>query len=137
MVVAGLDFGSRTIALEEWDGAQIIRSEVVDTGTDPLDNARALMAGCAFDLLGATGYGRHLANLVYLVLGQTTTQPLLAFQSAAGGDALAVFAGQDAAGQGAPGNQADAVLLGRFHQFGFHDISLEHMVLRLFDSRVI
>jgi len=61
MLVAGLDIGSRTIALVEWDGTQIVRSEVVDTGTDPLNNARALMAGRTFDRLVATGYGRHLA----------------------------------------------------------------------------
>jgi predicted CoA-substrate-specific enzyme activase len=61
MLAAGLDIGSRTIALVEWDGAQITRSEVVDTGTDPLNNARALIRNRAFDRLVATGYGRHLA----------------------------------------------------------------------------
>ena len=58
---AGLDIGSRTIALVEWDGGQVSRSEVVDTGTDPLGNARALVNGRAYDRLVATGYGRHLA----------------------------------------------------------------------------
>jgi predicted CoA-substrate-specific enzyme activase len=61
VAVAGLDIGSRTIALVEWDGARIVRAEVVDTGTDPLRNARALLAGCHYDRLVATGYGRHLA----------------------------------------------------------------------------
>ncbi len=61
MHVAGLDIGSRTIALVEWDGSQITRAVVVDTGTDPLGNARALLAGSAFDRLVATGYGRNLA----------------------------------------------------------------------------
>jgi predicted CoA-substrate-specific enzyme activase len=61
MRVAGLDIGSRTIALVEWDGAQVTRAEVVDTGTDPLGNARALLEHCAYDRLVATGYGRHLA----------------------------------------------------------------------------
>jgi predicted CoA-substrate-specific enzyme activase len=58
---AGLDIGSRTIALVEWDGERIVRAEVVYTGTDPLGNARALMEGCAYHRLVATGYGRHLA----------------------------------------------------------------------------
>lgn len=59
--VAGLDIGSRTIALVEWDGRVIVRAEVVDTGTDPLHNARALLAGRRYRRLVATGYGRHLA----------------------------------------------------------------------------
>ena len=61
MGVAGLDIGSRTIALVEWDGASITRAELVDTGTDPLGNARALLSGRTFRRLVATGYGRHLA----------------------------------------------------------------------------
>ncbi len=60
-LVAGLDIGSRTIALIEWDGRQIVRAKVVDTGTDPLGNARSLVESCTFDRLVATGYGRHLA----------------------------------------------------------------------------
>jgi len=58
---AGLDIGSRTIALVVWDGARIERAEVVDTGTDPLNNARALLGRDGLTRLVATGYGRHLA----------------------------------------------------------------------------
>jgi (R)-2-hydroxyacyl-CoA dehydratese activating ATPase len=58
---AGLDIGSRTIALVEWDGAGIARARVVDTGTDPVGNARSLIKGRAYRRLVATGYGRHLA----------------------------------------------------------------------------
>ncbi len=61
LLVAGLDIGSRTIALVEWDGGRIVRANVVDTGTDPTSNARTLMAGRSYDRLVATGYGRHLA----------------------------------------------------------------------------
>jgi predicted CoA-substrate-specific enzyme activase len=61
MHVAGLDIGSRTIALVEWDGTRVARAEVVDTGTDPLGNARALLADHSYQRLVATGYGRHLA----------------------------------------------------------------------------
>jgi predicted CoA-substrate-specific enzyme activase len=60
-LVAGLDIGSRTIAVVEWDGAGMVRAEVVDTGTDPLGNARALLLGCGYQRLVATGYGRYLA----------------------------------------------------------------------------
>lgn len=59
--LAGLDIGSRTIALVEWDGQQIRRAEVVDTGTDPVGNARSLLEGRSYDRLVATGYGRNLA----------------------------------------------------------------------------
>jgi len=61
MVTAGLDIGSRTIALVEWDGAHISRAEVVDTGTDPLGHSRRLLQGQTYDRLVSTGYGRHLA----------------------------------------------------------------------------
>jgi predicted CoA-substrate-specific enzyme activase len=61
MLTAGLDIGSRTIALVAWDGSQTVREEVVDTGSDPYRSAFGLLAGQAYDRLVATGYGRHLA----------------------------------------------------------------------------
>ncbi len=61
MVTAGLDIGSRTIALVEWDGARVVREEVAYTGTDPAVNAQRLMNGSMYDRVVATGYGRHLA----------------------------------------------------------------------------
>ena len=61
MLTAGLDIGSRTIALVEWNGSRITREEVVFTGTDPLKNSRALLGDRHYDKLIATGYGRHLA----------------------------------------------------------------------------
>ncbi len=61
MLTAGLDIGSRTIALVEWDGERVTRQEVVFTGTDPLANSKALMSGKHYDRVAATGYGRHLA----------------------------------------------------------------------------
>jgi predicted CoA-substrate-specific enzyme activase len=61
MITAGLDIGSRTIALVEWDGKRILREKVVDTGVDPLTNSRAIMDRQSYDRLVATGYGRHLA----------------------------------------------------------------------------
>jgi (R)-2-hydroxyacyl-CoA dehydratese activating ATPase len=61
MLTAGLDIGSRTIALVEWDGKRVIREEVVNTGVDALENSRRLMKGKAYAKLVATGYGRSLA----------------------------------------------------------------------------
>ena len=60
-LVAGLDIGSRTIALVEWDGERIERAEVVDTGTDPVHNVRSLVRAQVYRRLVATGYGRQLA----------------------------------------------------------------------------
>jgi len=61
MLTAGLDIGSRTIALVEWDGRQIVREEVTYTGTDPSGNSQRLIRGHTYDKIIATGYGRHLA----------------------------------------------------------------------------
>jgi predicted CoA-substrate-specific enzyme activase len=62
MLTAGLDIGSRTIALTEWDGDRVVRDQVVDTGTDSVAQSRELMQGRTYDRLVATGYGRHLAS---------------------------------------------------------------------------
>jgi (R)-2-hydroxyacyl-CoA dehydratese activating ATPase len=61
MLTAGLDIGSRTIAIVEWDGTKIVRHEVVFTGTDPAANSRRLIQDNKYDRLVATGYGRYLA----------------------------------------------------------------------------
>jgi predicted CoA-substrate-specific enzyme activase len=62
MRVAGLDIGSRTIALVTMDDGEISFSEVVDTTFDPLEQCKRLLENREFDLLVATGYGRHLAQ---------------------------------------------------------------------------
>ncbi len=62
MITAGLDIGSRTIAIVEWDGTRILRSKVIFTGTDPAGNSRKLMDGHSYDRIVATGYGRYLAT---------------------------------------------------------------------------
>jgi (R)-2-hydroxyacyl-CoA dehydratese activating ATPase len=61
MLTAGLDIGSRTIALVEWDGSHILRGDVIFTGTDPAANSHKLMDGRKYDSIVATGYGRYLA----------------------------------------------------------------------------
>jgi (R)-2-hydroxyacyl-CoA dehydratese activating ATPase len=72
MLTAGLDIGSRTIALVEWDGKQVTRREVVFTGTDPLVNARKLIGGIKYDYCVATGYGRHTASRNSLAMAVIT-----------------------------------------------------------------
>ncbi len=61
MVVAGLDIGSRTIELVEWDGQEVGRAEVADTGTNPIASAQELMGGRSYGRVVVTGYGRDLA----------------------------------------------------------------------------
>ncbi len=62
MTVAGLDIGSRTIGLVVVNDGEIVFREVVDTTFDPLEQCRRLLAQRDFDVLVATGYGRHLAQ---------------------------------------------------------------------------
>lgn len=62
MAVGGLDIGSRTIALMEVDQGGIRWSEVVETTFDPMAQCQRLLADKRFDVLVATGYGRHLAQ---------------------------------------------------------------------------
>ncbi len=60
MTYAGLDIGSRTIVLAEFD--ESLRDfAVLDTGPDPLHRCQRLLAGKTYRRLVATGYGRHLA----------------------------------------------------------------------------
>ena len=62
MKVIGLDIGSRTIALVEFDGKNIANFEIADTGFNPLEKCQKLLADREYDNLVATGYGRHLAS---------------------------------------------------------------------------
>jgi predicted CoA-substrate-specific enzyme activase len=61
LIKAGLDIGSRTIALVEMDGNDIVSADVQDTTYDPAAKCRQLLAGKELEPLTATGYGRHLA----------------------------------------------------------------------------
>ncbi len=57
---AGLDIGSRTVKLAVLERGKLVLSRKTGTSHDPLEAARTLMKGAGFDLLTATGYGRHL-----------------------------------------------------------------------------
>ena len=61
MRVAGLDIGSRTIALVELEEGMIADFAVLDTGVNPLERCQGLLSGKEYARLVATGYGRHLA----------------------------------------------------------------------------
>lgn len=56
----GLDVGSRTIGLVELADGQMVASQVILTGVNPLERCRQLLDGREVGSLVATGYGRHL-----------------------------------------------------------------------------
>jgi (R)-2-hydroxyacyl-CoA dehydratese activating ATPase len=60
MRCAGLDIGSRTVKLAVLERGRLVLSLKSITSHDPLETARSLMEGAGFDILTATGYGRHL-----------------------------------------------------------------------------
>jgi predicted CoA-substrate-specific enzyme activase len=68
MVTCGLDIGSRTIAAALFNGAEVIETIVVDTGSRPTENAKdalsSVLSAAGLDRgdvsgLVATGYGRN------------------------------------------------------------------------------
>ena len=59
MMTAGLDVGSRTIALVSINGS-VIDHRVVDTGVNPLRRCQELLSGRSYEKLVVTGYGRYL-----------------------------------------------------------------------------
>ena len=60
MTAAGLDVGSRTIALMVLDNGDGRRSALVDAGVNPLRRCLDLLGERRHDRLVVTGYGRHL-----------------------------------------------------------------------------
>ena len=60
MTYAGLDIGSRTIVLVEFDG-EVHDFRIVDAGPNPLQRCESILGGRAYRRLVATGYGRRLA----------------------------------------------------------------------------
>jgi (R)-2-hydroxyacyl-CoA dehydratese activating ATPase len=63
MVVLGLDIGSRSVdAVWLHDDGSIVDAMIADTGHDPAGVARTLAARTGYDVMVATGYGRHSAR---------------------------------------------------------------------------
>lgn len=62
MRAAGIDIGSRTVKLAviDDDGSVVTRKTL--TSHDPLEAAGALLEGVVYDVMVATGYGRHLVK---------------------------------------------------------------------------
>lgn len=63
MLSAGIDIGSRTIALVVLDGTEMVAHDLADTGFNPLEKARQMVSSLPFKTsITATGYGRHAAK---------------------------------------------------------------------------
>ncbi|HPL64671.1 MAG TPA: acyl-CoA dehydratase activase [Syntrophales bacterium] len=60
MRFAGIDIGSRTIKLAVLEHGKLALSRKAVTSYNPLETARELMNDAVFDVIAATGYGRHL-----------------------------------------------------------------------------
>lgn len=61
MISVGIDIGSRTIGMVVLDGLKVVRTELKDTGYNPLETAREMIASVPARIT-ATGYGRHAAR---------------------------------------------------------------------------
>ncbi|OPY13075.1 MAG: R-phenyllactate dehydratase activator [Syntrophus sp. PtaB.Bin138] len=60
MRIAGIDIGSRTVKLAVLEDGRLILSRKTMTSYNPLATAQELMGDAVFDVITATGYGRHL-----------------------------------------------------------------------------
>ncbi len=60
MRAAGLDIGSRTVKVAVIEDGQTMLTRKALTSHDPLEAARSLIDGVSYDVIVATGYGRHL-----------------------------------------------------------------------------
>ena len=65
MLCAGIDIGSRTIELVVLKDNKIIEAKQVDSGFDPLSQARRLIKGVDHNHIIATGYGRNLFEMAF------------------------------------------------------------------------
>lgn len=65
MISAGIDIGSRSIECAILENGRIRQTKKTDTGFDPINQAKRLIADLSFDVILATGYGRNLFELEY------------------------------------------------------------------------
>ena len=72
MKCAGIDIGSRTIEFVMIKAGRIIKSRQLDTGFDPIVQAKKILQGVKYDHIMATGYGRNLFKTVFKDAGTVT-----------------------------------------------------------------
>jgi (R)-2-hydroxyacyl-CoA dehydratese activating ATPase len=97
MRCAGIDIGSRTIKLAVLEHGKLILSRKSVTSHNPLETARELMSGAVFDVITATGYGRHLieGHLNCPVISEITAFALGARFFSSGCESILNIGGQD------------------------------------------
>ncbi|HSA32693.1 MAG TPA: acyl-CoA dehydratase activase [bacterium] len=61
----GLDIGSRNIKLAVMEAGKIATLKKEESGFDPLERCRNLLASCPVGPITATGYGRHLVEKTF------------------------------------------------------------------------
>jgi len=58
----GIDLGSRTIKVAVWQDGNLVDHKIEESGFEPHEQARAMLASYQPRRIVATGYGRHLAK---------------------------------------------------------------------------
>ncbi len=97
MISAGLDIGSRTVKFIVMENSELVFSRKAVTSFNPLETARELMHDVKYDVIAATGYGRHLAKAKFncIVISEIKAFALGARSLAAGCRAILDIGGQD------------------------------------------
>ncbi len=62
---AGIDIGSRSIELVVLENGQQIIARQTDSGHNPIERVKELIADVSFDKIVATGYGRSIAEITF------------------------------------------------------------------------
>lgn len=58
----GVDLGSRTIKVAAWQDGKLVDHKIEESGFEPHEQARSMLADYQAQQIVATGYGRHLAK---------------------------------------------------------------------------
>jgi len=97
MRYAGIDIGSRTVKLAVLENGRLVLSRRTFTSPSPLESVEDLLDGAVFDVIIATGYGRHLAreHLACPVISEITAFALGARSVSEDCSAILDIGGQD------------------------------------------
>ena len=97
MRCAGIDIGSRTVKLAVLEDGRLVLARKSVTSHNPLGTVRDLLDGAEFDVITATGYGRHLVrgHLACPVVSEITAFVLGAGFFPAGCGSILDIGGQD------------------------------------------
>ncbi|MRT91701.1 acyl-CoA dehydratase activase [Ancylomarina sp. 16SWW S1-10-2] len=65
MRLAGIDIGSRSIELIVLEDGQVVHSKQAESGYNPIERVKELIADISFDKIMATGYGRGIVEVAF------------------------------------------------------------------------